>query len=83
MGRMLHAVTINTHLFYPTYCLRFDQTGQYFVTGADDQLVKLFHMGCDNALLATASEDGDCRIWGLRDGCPVAILRGHTGGANM
>jgi WD40 repeat protein len=37
----------------------------------------------DNSLLATASEDGDCRVWGLKDGCPVAILRGHAGGANM
>jgi WD40 repeat protein len=37
----------------------------------------------DNALLATASEDGDVRIWGMTDGCPVAILRGHEGGANM
>ena len=32
---------------------------------------------------ATASEDGDCRVWGLKDGCPIAILRGHKGGANM
>lgn len=118
--RMSYAVTINCHLFYPVYCLRFDRTGRYFVTGADDQLVKLFQLGAainsstngsvnanargailvstfrghagvitdidvsvDNALLATASEDGDVRIWGLYDGSPVAILRGHTGGANM
>jgi len=37
----------------------------------------------DNALLATASGDGDVRVWGLKDGCPVAILRGHKDGANM
>ena len=37
----------------------------------------------DNSLLATASEDGDCRIWGLVDGSPVAVLRGHVGGVNM
>jgi WD40 repeat protein len=36
----------------------------------------------DNAFLATASEDGDCRVWGLVDGSPVAILRGHAGGTN-
>ena len=36
----------------------------------------------DNAFLATASEDGDCRVWGLVDGSPVAILRGHSGGTN-
>ena len=37
----------------------------------------------DNALLATAGEDGDCRIWGLRDGSPIAVLRGHVGGVTM
>jgi WD domain, G-beta repeat len=37
----------------------------------------------DNCFLATASADGDCRVWCLKDGCPVAILRGHLGGANM
>jgi hypothetical protein len=120
-SRLSHAATVNTHLSYPVYCLRFDQTGQYFVTGADDYLVKVFSVGgnmpstrsstrpssfvrgpvlvctlrghagvindidvsSDNGLLATASEDGDCRVWGLKDGCPVAILRGHLGGANM
>jgi hypothetical protein len=125
-SRLSHAVTINTHLSYPVYCLRFDKTGRYFVTGADDFLVKLFCLGAkqttdghgkgrlpqghaetirgavlvctlrghsgvindldvssDNCFLATASDDGDCRVWGLKDGAPVAILRGHVGGANM
>jgi WD domain, G-beta repeat len=121
-NRFSHAATINTHLSYPVYCLRFDRTGRYFITGADDYLVKVFCFGgsvvvkkhglmdpaayargavlvctlkghagvindigvsSDNSFLATASEDGDCRVWGLKDGCPVAILRGHTGGANM
>jgi len=125
--RLSHAVTINCHLNYPIFSLKFDKTGKYFITGADDHLVKLFHLGvglsatgrnveglrkfsygvnnrgavlvctlrghagvvtdldvsCDNSMLATASQDGDVRIWGLKDGCPVAILRGHTGGANM
>ena len=124
--RMSHYVTVNCHLYCPIYCLRFDRTGQYFVTGADDNLVKLFRLGIphyegirhhsmnkhvgldkrrgavlictlrghasvitdidvssDNTLLATASDDGDVRIWGMTDGCPIAILRGHTGGANM
>ena len=119
-SRMSHAATINTHLAYPVFCLRFDRTGRYFVTGADDYLVRLFCLGAnvrstrtidsstlfrgavlvctlrghagvindidvssDNSFLATASEDGDCRIWGLKDGCPVAILRGHEDGCNM
>ena len=110
-----------SHPQYPVYCLRFDRTGQYFVTGADDQIVRVFRLGgapprdgraagagaptrgavlactlrghagvvadldvsADNALLATASGDGDVRVWGLRDGRPVAILRGHRNGANM
>ena len=124
-SRLSHAVTINCHLVYPVYCIKFDKTGRYFITGSDDQLVKLFYLGAgqkhgnrpvgqkfsyganmrgavlvctlrghagvvtdldvsaDNALLATASIDGDVRIWGMRDGCPVAILRGHKDGANM
>ena len=125
-SRLSHAITMSCHLIYPVYCLRFDKTGRYFITGADDQIVKVFHLGAgpkkapdeddvmsfsyganvrgavlvctlrghagvvadidvsaDNSLLATASGDGDVRIWGLRDGCPVAILRGHRDGANM
>jgi len=125
-SRLSHAITMSCHLIYPVYCLRFDKTGRYFITGADDQIVKVFHLGAgpkkapdeddvmsfsyganvrgavlvctlrghagvvadidvsaDNSLLATASGDGDVRVWGLRDGCPVAILRGHRDGANM
>lgn len=129
-SRLAHAATINTHISYPVYCLRFDHSGRYFMTGADDYLIKVFYLGAgqscrtkneidgskllrcnygsnmrgavlvcslrghagvindidvsaDNAFLATASVDGDVRIWGLRDGCPIAILRGHKGGANM
>ena len=121
LSRISHGATINTHLSYPIYCLRFDRTGRYFITGADDYLAKLYCLGVsvsvkahdldrdsyirgavlvctlrghagvindinvssDNAFLATASEDGDCRVWGLKDGTPIAILRGHVGGANM
>jgi hypothetical protein len=129
-SRLSHAATINTHLSYPVYCLRFDRTGRYFITGADDYVIKVFYLGAgqscltknkvdgsrllrcnyganlrgavlfcslrghagvindidvssDNSFLATASVDGDVRIWGLKDGSPIAILRGHKGGANM
>jgi len=124
-SRFSHALTINAHLTFPIYCLQFDKSGRYFVTGADDCLVKVFCLGAsqsratqgrplkctyganargailvctlrghagvicdidvsaDNAFLATASDDGDVRVWGLKDGCPIAILRGHVGGANM
>ena len=128
--RLSHAMTTNAHLYCPVYCLRFDQTGRYFVTGADDFLLKVFYIGAaqsckryngrdknrrlrcnyganfrgavlvctlkghagvindinvsmDNCFLATASVDGDVRVWGLKNGCPIAILRGHKGGANM
>jgi PH-interacting protein len=116
-------MTASAHLAFPVYCLAFDKTGRYFVTGADDCLVKVFYIGAarsnastqrtfsygsndhsavlvctlrghagvicdvdvsaDNAFLATASDDGDVRVWGLKDGTPIAILRGHTDGANM
>jgi WD domain, G-beta repeat len=116
-NRLYHAGTINTHLTYPVFCLKFDKTGRYFITGADDYLVKIFclasatqrrvnnepirgailvctlkgHAGVindiqissDNCFVATASEDGDVRVWGLHNGCPIAVLRGHVGGANM
>ena len=126
-SRFCHSITINAHLTYPVYCLQFDKSGRYFVTGADDCLVKLFCIGAspsgkaigarvaqtftygangqgavlvctlrghagvicdidvssDNAFVATASDDGDVRVWGMKDGCPIAILRGHEGGANM
>jgi WD40 repeat protein len=125
-SRLSHAVTINAHLQYPVFCLRFDRTGRYFVTGADDNLVKVFCLGAkqevddtgkgvlgqgqertirgavlvctlrghasvicdidissDNCFIATASDDSDCRVWSLKDGAPVAILRGHVGGCNM
>ena len=41
-SRLAHAVTISAHLIYPVYCLKFDKSGRYFLTGADDQVVKLF-----------------------------------------
>ena len=121
--RLTYSMTASAHLAFPVYCLAFDKTGRYFVTGADDCLVKVFYIGAarsnattqrtfsygsndhsavlvctlrghagvicdidvsaDNAFLATASDDGDCRVWGLKDGTPIAILRGHKDGANM
>jgi WD40 repeat protein len=127
--RFDHAVTIHAHSRLPVFCLRFDRTGRYFISGADDFLVKVFYIGADkssqkralrngskvpqcnygantrgavlvctlrghnnvindihvspdNSLLATSSDDGDVRIWSLKNGCPVAILRGHVDGAN-
>ncbi len=44
-NRFSYAATINAHLSYPVYCLRFDRTGRYFISGADDYLVKVFCMG--------------------------------------
>ena len=131
------AVTINCHLGYPVYCINFDKTGRFVVTGSDDFLARIFKLadnstrGCggnnssssngghnnnnnnsnnnnvlrgailvctlrghnsvvadiaiseDNSMIATASDDGDVRIWGMNDGSPIAVLRSHLGGANM
>ena len=127
--QLQHQVTINTHLFYPIYCLAVDRTGGYIITGADDHLVKVFTLGgytytpsntrtqvqtpgatpgtyhytsprgcilamtlrghsdvitdvdvnCNNQLLASASEDGTVRVWGMCTGGCVAVLQ-HVGG---
>jgi len=47
-SRLRHLKTINGHMFCPVYCLKYDKRGQYVVTGADDQLVKLWNVrtGC-------------------------------------
>ena len=137
LQRLRHTLTINCHLYYPVYCLKFDKTRRYFITGADDHLAKIFYVGgytppehnqhttnnttntsttnskksifsytngcgavlvatlrghngvvtdmdvsCDNMLVATASEDGSVRVWGLKNGACVAVLR-HCGGVNM
>lgn len=34
-------LTVNGHGICPVYCIKFDQTGQYIFTGADDGLVKV------------------------------------------
>lgn len=34
-------VTVNGHGINPVYCIKYDQTGQYIFTGADDRLVKV------------------------------------------
>lgn len=43
-------------------------------------VINYMDVSSDNSFLATASDDGDCRVWGLKDGAPVAILRGHDNG---
>eukprot|EP01041_Mallomonas_annulata_P003184 gene3184-6281_t len=34
--------TISGHLHHPTYCIVFDNTGNYLISGADDYLVKIW-----------------------------------------
>lgn len=36
-------VTANGHGINPVYCIKFDQTGQFIFTGADDHLIKVCH----------------------------------------
>ena len=63
-SRLSHAVTISSHLIYPVYCLKFDKTGRYFVTGSDDQTVKVFYLGAA-ASSSSSSRVGDDRRNGI------------------
>lgn len=80
-SRLRHAQTISCHLNSPIYCLRFDRTGSYFITGADDNLVRLFRLGTaltsdvgseNYHILSAASQIG-------RGAVLVTTLRGHLG----
>lgn len=39
--RMRPLMTANGHGVHPVFCIKFDRTGQYIFTGADDALVKV------------------------------------------
>ena len=75
--RLGHYVTVNCHLDCPVYCLRFDRTGQYFVTGADDNLVKLFRIGLPHHedVRQQSARKIDCSR--QRGAILVCTLRGH------
>eukprot|EP00953_Heterococcus_sp_UTEX-ZZ885_P008800 5235-Heterococcus_DN1.PRE.1 len=40
--RLIARGTVNGHLCEGVYCVKFDRTGQYIITGADDYLVKVW-----------------------------------------
>ncbi|CAM9720660.1 unnamed protein product, partial [Ectocarpus sp. 8 AP-2014] len=39
--RMRPLITANGHGVHPVFCIKFDRTGQFIFTGADDALVKV------------------------------------------
>ncbi len=41
-GRISALGTKNGHMAWPVYCVKFDRTGNYIITGADDHLVKVW-----------------------------------------
>lgn len=49
--RMRPLFTANGHGVCPVYCIKFDQTGQYIFTGADDTLVKVSMDGVPGVLV--------------------------------
>lgn len=53
--RMRPLVTGNGHGINPVFCIKFDRTGQYIFTGADDMLVKV-HSSVDNLPVPTAQQ---------------------------
>lgn len=44
--RIRPLVTANGHGINPVFCIKFDRTGQYIFTGADDMLVKVWMYVC-------------------------------------
>ncbi|CAM9632001.1 unnamed protein product [Scytosiphon promiscuus] len=49
--RMRPLVTVNGHGINPVFCIKFDRTGQYVFTGADDGLVKVWSTSSGRLLL--------------------------------
>lgn len=41
-ARYKHLHTVSGHYTYPVYCIKWDQRDEYMITGADDQLVKIW-----------------------------------------
>ena len=42
-ARAERSKVLNGHLTFPVYCVAFDQTSQFVITGSDDKLVKVWH----------------------------------------
>lgn len=81
-NRLSHVVTINSHLFCPVYCLKFDRTGRYFITGADDCLVKVFRIGTlmkPNSTHQQRYRSMNKEFSSRRGAILVCTLRGHAG----
>ncbi|CAM9453617.1 unnamed protein product, partial [Ectocarpus sp. 13 AM-2016] len=49
--RMRPLITANGHGVHPVFCIKFDRTGQYIFTGADDALVKVWSVTSGRLLL--------------------------------
>lgn len=49
--RMRPLITTNGHGINPVFCVKFDRTGQYVFTGADDGLVKVCRAYIGGAVL--------------------------------
>ncbi len=50
--------TKSGHMVWPVYCVKFDQTGHYIITGADDHLVKVWS-AVSGALVLTLRGHGN------------------------
>lgn len=84
-GSMTHQKTVRGH-HLPIYCLAFDRTGRWLITGSDDHLVKV---RCNTLSLRSMYQVEFQVLWGSWVGCGLQIwsmqtamlqmaCRGHT-----
>lgn len=81
-SRIRRLKTLNGHLQIQTYCLTYDKTGKFVITGADDRYCTDCFGLCSRAVMTNWSVllcSRLIKIWSLETGDLKFTLRGHVG----